>query len=240
MLLKKLEDDELVVTSVGAGYVGALTAITMAYCNPKVRFKVCDINQKLIDRWNRDDLPFFEPDLEEYFHQTMHTIGNIEFTTDVQRCITQGDIIFISVNTPPKKLEQVAVLQSRGHSRQDAGSETTMGCQTDLSAFMSVVREIGSLFDADGSDNFHKVLIEKSTVPLGTAAQIEKQLAEVIGVGVEGVSKYYSVVNMPEFLAEGSAIRDLVAPQRVVIGTRNDLVFELINNLMQRRKSSSD
>lgn len=56
------------VTSVGAGYVGALTAITMAFRNPKVRFKVCDINQKLIDRWNRDDLPFFEPDLEEYFH----------------------------------------------------------------------------------------------------------------------------------------------------------------------------
>lgn len=63
-----MKNGELVVTSVGAGYVGALTAITMAYRNPKVHFKVCDINQKLIDRWNRDDLPFFEPDLEEYFH----------------------------------------------------------------------------------------------------------------------------------------------------------------------------
>ena len=49
------------MTSVGAGYVGALTAITMAVKNPSVQFKVCDINQRLIDRWNQDDLPFYEP-----------------------------------------------------------------------------------------------------------------------------------------------------------------------------------
>ena len=101
-LLKKQKDDELVVTCIGAGYVGALTSITMAYRNPKTQFKVVDINQKLIDRWNRDDLPFFEPDMEEYFLHTMHVIGNIEFTTDVKRCIAQGDVLFIAVNTPPK------------------------------------------------------------------------------------------------------------------------------------------
>lgn len=169
----------------------------------------------------------------------MHVNGNIEFTTDVQRCITQGDVIFISVNTPPKKLEQATVLQSRGKPREDLVDKTTMGCETDLGAFMSVVREIGRLFDADSSETFHKVLIEKSTVPLGTAVQVEQQLAEMIGIDIDRVSKYYSVVNMPEFLAEGSAIRDLVAPQRVVVGTRNDLAFELINNLVQCKKSSS-
>ena len=68
---------------------------------------------------------------------------------------------------------------------------------------MSVVREIGNLFDAENADTFHKVLIEKSTVPLGTAVQVEKQLAQGIGVDVAAVSKFYSVVNMPEFLAEG-------------------------------------
>ena len=62
----------------------------------------------------------------------------------------------------------------------------------------------------------------------------------MLGIEVDEVSKYYSVVNMPEFLAEGSAIRDLVAPQRVVIGTRNDLVFELINNLVQCRKNKGE
>lgn len=170
----------------------------------------------------------------------MHVSGNIEFTTDVQRCITQGDIIFISVNTPPKKQGQGTVLQSRGQPCPVSEEEVTMGCETDLSAFMSVVREIGGLFDSDGADTFHKVLVEKSTVPLGTAVQMESQLAEMVGVELEEVNKYYSVVNMPEFLAEGSAIRDLVAPQRVVIGTKNDLVFELINNLVQCRKSSDD
>ena len=99
----------------------------------------------------------------------MHVSGNIEFTTDVQRCITQGDIIFISVNTPPKKQLQGTVLQSRGQPCPVSEEEVTMGCETDLSAFMSVVREIGGLFDSDGADTFHKVLVEKSTVPLGTA-----------------------------------------------------------------------
>ena len=60
-LLAKQEAGELVVTSVGAGYVGAMTAITLACKNPTIRFKVCDINQRLIDRWNESDLPFYEP-----------------------------------------------------------------------------------------------------------------------------------------------------------------------------------
>ena len=59
----------------------------------------------------------------------MHVIENIEFTTDVQRCITSGDIIFIAVNTPPKKSEQSTVLQSRGHPRQEVKDvDSTMGC----------------------------------------------------------------------------------------------------------------
>ena len=98
--------EEKIVTSVGAGYVGALTAITMACRNPSITFKVCDINQKLIDRWNEGDLPFFEPDLDDYFRKAVYEIGNIEFTTDVQTCIDEGDIIFISVNTPPVKNQE--------------------------------------------------------------------------------------------------------------------------------------
>lgn len=82
-LLEKHSVNQLVVTSVGAGYVGALTAITMACRNPTTLFKVCDINQGLIDRWNMDDLPFYEPELDAYYRKAKHEIGNIEFTTEV-------------------------------------------------------------------------------------------------------------------------------------------------------------
>ena len=100
ILTQKLEGGALIVASIGAGYVGALTAITMACKNPTTQFKVCDINQNLVDRWNRDDLPFYEPQLDAFFHRAKYEIGNIEFTTEVARCITEADVIFISVNTP--------------------------------------------------------------------------------------------------------------------------------------------
>ena len=65
------------MASVGAGYVGALTTITMACKNPNTQFVVCDINEQLIRRWNNDDIPFFEPQLDAYFHRAKHEIGNI-------------------------------------------------------------------------------------------------------------------------------------------------------------------
>lgn len=79
--------------------MGALTAITMACRNPTTLFKVCDINGGLIDRWNNDDLPFFEPELDDYLRKAKLEIGNIEFTTDVAQSIKQADVVFISVNT---------------------------------------------------------------------------------------------------------------------------------------------
>jgi len=93
--------DNLVVTSVGAGYVGAMTAITMAVKNPKVQFIVCDINQELVDKWNRLECPFFEPQLEEYLRIAVNKTKNIEFTTKVSHAIAQAHLIIISVNTPP-------------------------------------------------------------------------------------------------------------------------------------------
>jgi UDPglucose 6-dehydrogenase len=88
------------VTSIGAGYVGALTAITMACKNPSTNFTVCDINQSLIDKWNADDVPFYEPQLDSFYNRAKHEIGNITFTSNVAQCITEADVIFISVNTP--------------------------------------------------------------------------------------------------------------------------------------------
>ena len=92
------------VTIIGAGYVGALTAITMACKNPAAYFKVCDINEKLIERWNSGELPFYEPQLADHYMKAIYQLGNIEFTTDTLSAIKSGDVVIIAVNTPPKKV----------------------------------------------------------------------------------------------------------------------------------------
>ena len=132
---------------VGAGYVGALTAITMACRNPEVQFKVCDINRKLIDRWVNGDLPFYEPGLEAYYKETVHMLKNVQFTTEVRQSISLADVILIAVNTPPKRQEHGLVLQVQSKHKSSKQRGSQMGTETDLSAFMSVVRDIGSSFD---------------------------------------------------------------------------------------------
>ena len=237
-IIDKHQDNALVVTVVGAGYVGALTAITMACRNPEVQFKVCDINRKLIDRWIEGDLPFYEPGLEAYYKEAVHELKNVQFTTEVKQSISFGDVIFIAVNTPPKRQEHGLVLQAQSKHKKFKQTRSQMGTETDLSAFISVVREIGNSFDQEAQDQYHKVIIEKSTVPVGTAVEVQQELGQALGIEYERVNEYFSIVNMPEFLAEGSAIRDLINPQRVVIGTDNDKVFNLINHLVQGKKVS--
>jgi UDPglucose 6-dehydrogenase len=91
------------VTLIGAGYVGALTAITMAVKNPTVKFVVCDINETLVAKWNKGELPFYEPQLHEYYMKAMHEVGNIEFTSNTSQAMIDGDVLIIAVNTPPSQ-----------------------------------------------------------------------------------------------------------------------------------------
>lgn len=104
-----------------------------------------------------------------------------------------------------------------------------------MDAFFSVVRAISDSIEQqirlEGSS--HKLIIEKSTVPLGTASLMREKLCFHLGVNSARLDELVTVVNMPEFLAEGSAINDLVNPQRVVIGTQNDLAFAIVNQLVQ-------
>lgn len=171
----------------------------MACKNPETAFKVCDINQALIDKWNCDDLPFFEPQLDAYFHKAKYEYRNIEFSSDVARCIVGADVIFISVNTPSKS-------QISGPASSQVSASLEIGIATDMRAFFSVVDQIGCLFDPDSS---HKVIIEKSTVPLGTGRKVREHLSHAVTTRLSSqfqIDEHYTIVNMPEFLAEGSAI----------------------------------
>lgn len=158
------------MTCVGAGYVGALTAITMAVKNPSVQFIVCDINESLIARWNQgNELPFYEPQLDEYYRRAVTQNKNIVFTTDVNHAMRDGHIIIIAVNTPARTIEEVIP------NPEGALASRVLGCPTNMDAFVSVVCGIGSnlVEQLKTDDCAHKIIVEKSTVPLGTANEVK-------------------------------------------------------------------
>jgi UDPglucose 6-dehydrogenase len=104
-----------------------------------------------------------------------------------------------------------------------------MGKATDMGAFFSVVKSIAAACKEDSS---HKIIVEKSTVPLGTASKVRDILETELKLNRTDFDNRFSIISNPEFLAEGSAIKDLTNPQRVVLGTSNDGAFELLNALV--------
>jgi UDPglucose 6-dehydrogenase len=155
---------------------------------PDYRVTVVDINPRRIAAWNSDDLPIYEPGLDDLVRETRGK--NLFFSTDVEGAIRDNDIIFVSVNTPTKTF--------------GAGA----GMAADLQYWEKTARQI--LENAQSS----KIVIEKSTLPVRTALAMER----ILNSQANGIS--FDVLSNPEFLAEGSAIRDLENPDRVLIGSR--------------------
>ncbi|CDW90032.1 udp-glucose 6-dehydrogenase-like [Stylonychia lemnae] len=209
-LKQKLEEGRFTVCSVGAGYVGSLTSIILAAQQPNLRVIVCDVNQNLINSWNDQRYPFYEPDLDKQFDIAVNKNKNIKFTTKITEAIQESDAIFICVNTPPKK-----------ESREGLGRES------DMTYFDMACQTIASM----GDPKKHRILIEKSTVPVGT----HKRIHNILSQNLANPDDCYTIVSMPEFLAEGVAIQNLLFPDRVVIGTPTDKngmeAFEVIKGL---------
>jgi UDPglucose 6-dehydrogenase len=174
------------ITCIGAGYVGGPTMAVMALKNPDIKFHIVDINQARIDAWMSDELPIYEPGLHDV---VMATRGkNLFFSTDVEGAIKEGDMIFISVNTPTKKYG------------------VGKGRAADLKFVELCARQIAEHAEND------KIVVEKSTLPVRTAQSIKKILAST------SHGHNFQVLSNPEFLAEGTAIDDLMEPDRVLIG----------------------
>ena len=174
------------ILCIGAGYVGGPTMAMIAKKNPKVKVTVVDINQERIDAWNSDNLPIYEPGLDEVVKAARGK--NLFFSTNVDKGIKEADIIFVSVNTPTKTF---------GHGA---------GCAADLQYWEKCARRILELSTSD------KIVVEKSTLPVRTAAAMER----ILHSGKTGVQ--FDVLSNPEFLAEGTAIADLENPDRILIG----------------------
>merc|ERR1711979_28075 len=175
------------ICCIGAGYVGGPTCATIALKCPHVKVTIVDLNEARIAAWNSDDLPIYEPGLDEVVKRCRGK--NLFFSTDVKSAIEEADIIFAAVNTPTK-------VRGRGAGRA-----------ADLRYIECVGRTVAQYA------NRSKIVIEKSTVPVRTA----EALTRVIGANEQSGHRFWILSN-PEFLAEGTAMRDLDAPDRVLIG----------------------
>ena len=177
------------ICCIGAGYVGGPTMTVIAHKCPEIKVTVVDINPERIARWNDSDLEQL-PVYEPGLAELVEkTRGkNLFFSTDVEGAIEEADMIFISVNTPTK---------TYGKGKGQAA---------DLKYIELSARTIAKASKTD------KIVVEKSTLPVRTAQAI-KDILENTSSGV-----HFEILSNPEFLAEGTAITDLLEADRVLIG----------------------
>lgn len=177
------------ICCIGAGYVGGPTMAVIAQKCPEIKVTVVDINQARIDAWNGEDLDKL-PVYEPGLDKVVAAARgrNLFFSTDVNKAIEEADMVFISVNTPTK---------TYGEGKGQAA---------DLKWVELCARQIAAASTSD------KIVVEKSTLPVRTA-QAVKDILDNTGNGLK-----FQILSNPEFLAEGTAVEDLLHADRVLIG----------------------
>ncbi|MDO9551122.1 nucleotide sugar dehydrogenase [Rhodonellum sp.] len=177
------------ICCIGAGYVGGPTMAIIAQKCPHINVTVVDINEKRIAAWNDENVENI-PIYEPGLPAVVKEARgrNLFFSTDVDAAIDQAEMIFISVNTPTK---------TYGMGK---------GMAADLKFIELCARQIARVATTD------KIVVEKSTLPVRTAEAL-RSILENTGNGVK-----FQILSNPEFLAEGTAVEDLFAPDRVLIG----------------------
>ena len=177
------------ICCIGAGYVGGPTMAVIAQKCPHIQVTVVDLNVERIAAWNDENSDNI-PIYEPGLSAIVaETRGkNLFFSTDVEKAIDEAQIIFISVNTPTK---------TYGKGK---------GMAADLKYIELCARQIAKI----AKDN--KIVVEKSTLPVRTAEAI-KSILDNTGNGVQ-----FQILSNPEFLAEGTAVQDLLSPDRILIG----------------------
>lgn len=177
------------ICCIGAGYVGGPTMAVIAQKCPDIKVTVVDLNEARIRAWNDADLSKL-PVYEPGLDAVVEEARgrNLFFSTEVDKAIDEAEMIFISVNTPTK---------TYGVGK---------GMAADLKYIELCARQIARVAKSD------KIVVEKSTLPVRTASAI-RDILDNTGNGVQ-----FQILSNPEFLAEGTAIEDLFAPDRVLIG----------------------
>ena len=158
-----------------------------------------DINEQIIDDLKNGIVPIYEPGLTPLV-ETNYKEGRLAFTTDAVKAVNHGELQFIAVGTPP----------------DEDGS-------ADLKYVLAVAETIGTHMTSS------KIVVDKSTVPVGTADKVKERVAKVLAE--RGVEFQFYVASNPEFLKEGSAISDCTKPDRIIVGTDSDTVEEAMREL---------
>lgn len=190
------------VAIIGTGYVGLVSGTCFSEMGNKV---VCvDIDARKVEKLSAGELTIFEPGLEVFLERNLRE-RRLSFTTDLKKAVDASDIIFLALPTPPG----------------EDGS-------ADLSYVLGVAQDIGEILKADPESSY-KVIVNKSTVPVGTAARVQAVFQEaglILGQDVD-------VVSNPEFLREGVAVDDFMKPERVVVGTQSERAADLMRMLYE-------
>jgi len=153
-----------------------------------------DIDENKVNKMKNGEVPIYEPNLDTFFDRNI-AAGRLKFTTSLEEGIKDAEIIFLALPTPPG----------------EDGS-------ADLSYILGVAEELGKLITE------FKVIVDKSTVPVGTAEKVEEAIKK-------NTELEFAVVSNPEFLREGFAVSDFMKPERVVLGTTNDRAKDIMRKL---------
>ena len=192
------------ICCIGAGFVGGPTMAVIADNCPNIKVNVVDTNKERISQWNSENLnklPIYEPGLAEIISRCRNE--NLFFSIEVNNMIKVADMIFISVNTPTK---------TKGIGAGQA---------SDLKWVEASARLI-SKYAKSGT-----IVVEKSTLPVKTAQTINK----ILKYSEKNNNKKFTVLSNPEFLSEGTAINDLLIPDRVLIGGEDKESIESLVNI---------
>ncbi len=158
-----------------------------------------DIDEKKVEQLKQGIIPIYEPGIEKMVLKN-HEIGTLKFTTDIKKALDKSDICFIAVGTP----------------MGEDGS-------ADLQYVLAVAKAIGE------NMSHHMYIIDKSTVPVGTADKVKKMVQDTLDSRKSDLT--FDVISNPEFLKEGAAVADFMKPDRVVIGADNEKAFDVMREL---------
>ncbi len=185
------------ITMIGTGYVGLVTGTCLAEFGHHVT--CVDKIEDKINKLNKGEIPIYEPGLESLVKKNVDA-GHLHFTTDIKKSVPDADAIFMAVGTPT--------------SRRGDG-------YANLSYIFDAAKEIAPFLKG------YTVIVDKSTVPVGTARQVSRIITE------QNPDADFDIASNPEFLREGAAISDFMRPDRVVIGVDSERAEKTLKDLYQ-------
>jgi UDPglucose 6-dehydrogenase len=188
------------ISVIGTGYVGLVSGTCFAETGNEV---ICvDIDSEKVDKMRRGIVPIYEPGLEILFERNIKS-GRLSFTSDLHHAVKNSEIIFLCLPTP-----------------QDGDGSA------DLKYVLGVAEDLGKFFSANPDIGF-RILVDKSTVPVGTSEKVRAAVKK------HAPDFEFDVASNPEFLREGMAVEDFMKPERVIVGTSNEKTKVVIEELYE-------